>query len=166
MVRNTAATMSLCDFGTNASRLRAKWTRQRWCPTPWKMRASAATRPLCWSEMTSPTAAVHRTAEVTISDPPDLGITSGYADACLHEASEGCCRIRVPSNAPTVSFEAVGCDGGRIARVARLDRSTISVHSRPESATAPYSSDDRSPATPLQPPLLVSCQLRRRRRWI
>ena len=23
--------MSLCDFGTRASRLRAKWTRQRWC---------------------------------------------------------------------------------------------------------------------------------------
>src|ERR671912_626960 len=29
MVRNTAATMSLWDFGTRASRLRAKWTRQR-----------------------------------------------------------------------------------------------------------------------------------------
>ena len=29
IVRNTAATMSLCDFGTNAKRLRAKCTRQR-----------------------------------------------------------------------------------------------------------------------------------------
>src|ERR687897_37941 len=29
MVRNTAATMSLWDFGTRASRLRAKWTRHR-----------------------------------------------------------------------------------------------------------------------------------------
>ena len=29
MVRNTAATMSLCDMGTSASRLRTKCTRQR-----------------------------------------------------------------------------------------------------------------------------------------
>ena len=29
IVRNTAATMSLCDFGTNAKRLRAKCTWQR-----------------------------------------------------------------------------------------------------------------------------------------
>src|SRR3954462_5665382 len=32
IVLNTAATMSLCDLGISASRLRAKWTRQRWCP--------------------------------------------------------------------------------------------------------------------------------------
>ena len=30
--------MSLWDLGTSASRLRAKWTRQRWWPAPWKTR--------------------------------------------------------------------------------------------------------------------------------
>ena len=30
-----------------------KWTRQRWWPLPCRVRAMAATRPACWSEMTS-----------------------------------------------------------------------------------------------------------------
>src|SRR5215210_6611134 len=51
----TAATMSLCDLGIRASRLRAKWTRQRWWAAPWKQRRSAATSPACWSEITSRT---------------------------------------------------------------------------------------------------------------
>src|SRR3954453_21258634 len=55
MVRNTAATMSVWVLGTRASRLRAKWTRQRWCAVPWKDRLRAATRPACWSEITSRT---------------------------------------------------------------------------------------------------------------
>ena len=38
IVRNTAATMSAWALGTWASRLRAKWTRQRWCAAPWKER--------------------------------------------------------------------------------------------------------------------------------
>ena len=36
IVRNTAATMSAWVLGTWASRLRAKWTRHRWCAAPWK----------------------------------------------------------------------------------------------------------------------------------
>src|SRR3954452_2160254 len=55
MVRNTAATMSVWVFGTRASRLRAEWARQRWCALPWKDRLRAATRPACWSEITSRT---------------------------------------------------------------------------------------------------------------
>src|SRR4051794_12399937 len=58
MVRNTAATMPMTvgvGLGYQASRLRAKWTRQRWCAVPWKDRLRAATRPACWSEITSRT---------------------------------------------------------------------------------------------------------------
>src|SRR3954452_20454284 len=55
MVRNTAATMSVWVLGTRASRLRATWTRQRWCAVPWKDRLRAAMRPACWSEITSRT---------------------------------------------------------------------------------------------------------------
>ena len=52
IVRNSAATMSLWDLGTRASRLRAKWTRQRWCAAPAKHRDRALTSPACWSEIT------------------------------------------------------------------------------------------------------------------
>ena len=55
MVRNTAATMSLWDFGTRASRFRMKCTRQRWWPTFWKTHRRAETSPACGSEMTSRT---------------------------------------------------------------------------------------------------------------
>jgi hypothetical protein len=34
IVRNTAATMSVCVLGTCANRLRAEWTRQRWWAVP------------------------------------------------------------------------------------------------------------------------------------
>src|SRR3954451_4395298 len=55
MVRNTAATMSVWVLGTRASRLRAKWARQRWCAVAWKDRLRGATRAACWVGMTSRT---------------------------------------------------------------------------------------------------------------
>src|SRR4030095_1325868 len=83
MVRNSAATMSLCDLGISASRLRAKWTRQRWWAAPWKQRRRAATRPACWSEITRRPPDRPRLTQVVQKRPPErllLAVAHGQAE--------------------------------------------------------------------------------------
>ena len=52
-------------------RFRAKWTRQRWWEAPWKQRLMAATRPVCWSEMTNCTPGEAPGAELAQEAAPE-----------------------------------------------------------------------------------------------
>ena len=78
-VRKAAATISWWPLGTLASRLRAKWTRQRWCAAPWKQRPMAFTSPACWSEMTNLTPASPRVRKRAQEAPPEH-LVFGVAD--------------------------------------------------------------------------------------